>query len=56
MSMLGRHSDAGVVGTDKPDKVPPKLSVGTHSNKLFYLGGKRSELGKYPELAIRMTG
>ena len=54
--MLGKHSDAMVIGTDKANKASPRLSVGTQSNKLFYHGGKQNALGKYPELAIRMTG
>jgi hypothetical protein len=53
--MLGRQSQFGS-GENEAHKVSHKPSVGTQNNKLFYLGGKRSTLGKYPELAIRITG
>ena len=56
MSMLGRQSDDAVGGKGKDPKTSPNPCVGTQSNNLFYLGGKRSALGKYPELAIRMNG
>ena len=56
MSMLGRQSDDAVGGKGKDPKTSPNPSVGTQSSNLFYLGWKRSVLGKYPELAIRMNG
>ena len=42
------------------EEVPPQhptFSAGARMNRqMYYLGGKRSTLGTYPALAVRLTG